>query len=42
MESAVERLLSLGLTEEELRRAFEHELSQARARRGMVAKEGKP
>jgi GntR family transcriptional regulator len=33
MESAVERLLLLGLTEEELRRAFENELAQARAKR---------
>src|SRR5580693_4154984 len=29
MESAVERLLLLGLTEDELRRAFENELAQA-------------
>src|ERR1700677_2162112 len=33
MESAVERLLLLGLTEDELRRAFENELAQARAKR---------
>src|SRR5271168_5326634 len=33
MESAVERLLLLGLTEDELRRAFENELAQAHARR---------
>jgi len=41
MESAVERLLSLGLTEDEVRRAFEHELSQANAKRGLAATEGK-
>jgi len=33
MESAVERLLLLGLTEDELRRAFENELAQANAKR---------
>jgi GntR family transcriptional regulator len=33
MESAVERLLLLGLTEDELRRAFENEVAQARAKR---------
>jgi hypothetical protein len=43
MESAIERLLSLGLTEEELRRAFEHELLQVSAKRGLLTtKEGKP
>jgi GntR family transcriptional regulator len=43
MESAVERLLLLGLTEEELRRAFENELAQANVKRGLeVGKEGKP
>jgi DNA-binding transcriptional regulator YhcF (GntR family) len=31
-QSAVERLLALGLTEDELRRAFENELAQARTR----------
>jgi GntR family transcriptional regulator len=36
MESAVERLLSLGLTEDELRRAFENELAQANAKRRLV------
>jgi GntR family transcriptional regulator len=42
MESAVERLLLLGLTEEELRRAFENELGRAGAKRGLVTgKEGK-
>jgi len=39
MESAVDRLLSLGLTEDELRRAFEHELSQANAKRGLATTE---
>lgn len=42
MESAVERLLLLGLTEDELRRAFENELAQANARRQLGrGKEGK-
>jgi len=42
METAIERLLSLGLSEEELRRAFEHELSQANAKRKLATtKEGK-
>ena len=36
MESALDRLVSLGLTEEELRRAFEHELSQANAKRKLL------
>ena len=36
MESAVERLLSLGLTEDELRRAFENELAQANAKQRLV------
>ena len=36
MESSVERLLSLGLTEDELRRAFENELSQANIKRRLV------
>ena len=31
MQSTVERLISLGLSEEELRRAFENELAQTRA-----------
>jgi GntR family transcriptional regulator len=31
MQSTVERLISLGLSEEELRRAFENELAQVRA-----------
>jgi GntR family transcriptional regulator len=31
MQSTVERLISLGLSEEELRRTFENELAQARA-----------
>ena len=41
MESTIERLLSLGLTGEELRRAFENELAQANAKRGLAATEGK-
>lgn len=42
MESAVERLLLLGLTEDELRRAFENELAQANARRQLGrGREGK-
>jgi GntR family transcriptional regulator len=36
MESAVERLLLLGLTEDELRRAFENELAQANAKQRLV------
>jgi GntR family transcriptional regulator len=36
VESAVERLLLLGLTEDELRRAFENELAQANAKRRLV------
>jgi len=35
VQSAVERLVALGLTEDELRRAFENELAQARAQRGL-------
>ena len=31
VQSAIERLIALGLTEEELRRAFESELAQARS-----------
>ena len=40
MQSMVERLIALGLTEDELRRVFENELSQARGREqlGGVAK----
>jgi GntR family transcriptional regulator len=42
MESAIERLLSLGLTEDELRRTFENELAQANPKRALVTtKEGK-
>ena len=33
VQSAIERLASLGLTEDELRRVFENELSQARAKK---------
>ncbi len=32
VQSAIERLVSLGLTEDELRRVFENELAQARTR----------
>jgi GntR family transcriptional regulator len=43
VQSTVERLLSLGLTEEELRRAFENELAQARSQRQSIAAgKGKP
>jgi DNA-binding transcriptional regulator YhcF (GntR family) len=37
VQSTVERLLAMGLTEDELRRAFENELSQTRATRGSRA-----
>ncbi|HTH54029.1 MAG TPA: GntR family transcriptional regulator [Edaphobacter sp.] len=36
VESTVERLLSMGLTEDELRRVFENELAQANAKREVV------
>ena len=39
VQSALERLAPLGLTEDELRRVFENELAQARAARQL---EGKP
>jgi GntR family transcriptional regulator len=43
IQPTVERLLSLGLTEEELRRTFENELAQATAaRRSQAESEGKP
>jgi GntR family transcriptional regulator len=43
MESAVERLLLLGLSEDELRRAFENELAQADTKRQLIrGPEGKP
>jgi len=43
VQSTVERLMSLGLTEEELRRAFENELAQARTLRRLdAAAEAKP
>lgn len=43
MQSAVERLGALGLTEEELRRVFENELAQSRAEGRLIsATEGKP
>lgn len=42
-QSAIERLMSLGLTEDELRRVFENELAQARAERRLEgAAERKP
>jgi GntR family transcriptional regulator len=37
VQSTVERLMSLGLTEDELRRAFENELAQARTHRRLEA-----
>ena len=36
MESAVERLILMGLTEDELRRAFENELAQASTKQRLV------
>ena len=43
VQSTVERLLALGLTEDELRRAFENELAQTRtSRRSGSVTEGKP
>ena len=43
IQSTVERLLSLGLTEDELHRAFENELAQTRSsRRSKALTEGKP
>jgi GntR family transcriptional regulator len=42
-QSTIERLMSLGLTEDELRRVFENELAQARAERRLEgAAERKP
>ena len=42
-QSTIERLISLGLTEDELRRVFENELAQARAERRLEgAAERKP
>jgi GntR family transcriptional regulator len=42
VQSTVERLLAMGLTEDELRRAFENELSQTRAtRRSSAITDGK-
>jgi GntR family transcriptional regulator len=35
--SAVERLFLMGLTEEEIRRAFENELGQAGTKQGLIA-----
>jgi GntR family transcriptional regulator len=43
VQSAVERLMSMGLTEDELRRIFENELAQARAERRLEGvTKGKP
>jgi GntR family transcriptional regulator len=43
VQSAIDRLLALGLTEDELRRAFENELAQARAEKSLRgAAERKP
>ena len=42
MESMVGRLMTLGLTEDELRRSFENELAQARGQRSRTVAEGKP
>jgi GntR family transcriptional regulator len=43
VQPAIERLMLLGLTEEELRRLFENELAQARAERRLGrVEEGKP
>jgi len=43
VQSAIERLVSLGLTEDELRRLFENELAQALAQRlSEKVEEGKP
>jgi GntR family transcriptional regulator len=41
MQSTIGRLLSLGLTDEELRRVFENELVQVRAQRQLGVEEGK-
>src|SRR5580693_9373374 len=35
VQSAIDRLLAMGLTEDELRRAFENELAQARAEKSL-------
>jgi GntR family transcriptional regulator len=43
VQSALERLASMGLTEDEIRRVFENELAQARAEKRLgSAVEGKP
>jgi GntR family transcriptional regulator len=43
VQSAIDRLLALGLTEDELRRAFENELTQARTEKSLRgAAERKP
>jgi GntR family transcriptional regulator len=41
MEQTIERLLQQGLTEDELRRAFENELAKAEERRGTAARTGR-
>jgi hypothetical protein len=41
VQSAIERLIALGLTEDELRRAFENELAQASAQRRLEGAEKK-
>ena len=41
VQSAIERLVALGLTEEELRRAFENELAQASVHRRLEGTEKK-
>ena len=42
VQSAIERLTALGLTEDELRRAFENELAQTRTHRQLKGTEKKP
>jgi hypothetical protein len=41
VQSTIERLIALGLTEDELRRAFENELAQASAQRRLEGAEKK-
>ena len=41
VQSAIERLIALGLTEDELRRTFENELAQANAQRRLEGAEKK-
>jgi GntR family transcriptional regulator len=42
VQSAIEKLAALGLTEDELRRVFENELAQARVEKRLANAEGKP